>query len=91
MRPLFAALARSVSLRELSCDLYYISADCARDVILPAVRANTSLRSPVFCYHIMMESFPPELDQAMRLVRSRQTGGASHESAQQWSAPLRSA
>ena len=42
--PLFDALPRNSHLRELDCSLTGMSAAFARDVVLPAVRANTSLR-----------------------------------------------
>ena len=44
MRPLFEALPRNTKLRELDCMHNLRSAAFVRDVVLPAVRANTSLR-----------------------------------------------
>ena len=48
MRPLFAALAASTTLRRLDCSRNDISAECAREHILPAVRANASMRELSF-------------------------------------------
>jgi hypothetical protein len=45
LRPLFAALPRNTHLRTLDCQSNDMSAACGRDVLLPALRANTSLRS----------------------------------------------
>jgi hypothetical protein len=44
LRPLFEALPRSTHLRTLSCQGKHMRAAFARDVLLPALRANTSLR-----------------------------------------------
>jgi hypothetical protein len=66
LRPLFAAVARSTTLRELYCSGNEVSADCARDCILPAVQDNTSLR------HLFMNRGIPELQQAMALVKKFQ-------------------
>jgi len=44
MHPLFAAVAQSTRLRELDCSYYQMSAEFARDVMLPAIRRNASLR-----------------------------------------------
>jgi hypothetical protein len=44
MAPLFGALATNTHLRSLACSHNNISDACARDVLLPAVRANTGLR-----------------------------------------------
>jgi hypothetical protein len=44
LRPLFAAVAQSTSLRRLDCRWYSISPEFARSVVLPAIRSNTSLR-----------------------------------------------
>ena len=43
LRPLFQALPRNTHLRALSCHCNNLSASFARDVALPAVRANASL------------------------------------------------
>jgi hypothetical protein len=43
MRPLFQALPRNTHLRRLECTHNALSDEFARDVLLPAVRANTSL------------------------------------------------
>jgi hypothetical protein len=45
LRPLFAALARNSHLRELRCAFNGLSKACARDALLPAVRACASLRA----------------------------------------------
>ena len=45
MRPLLDALALNTHLRELNCSDVGMSEVFARDVFLPAVRANTSLRT----------------------------------------------
>jgi hypothetical protein len=45
LRPLFAALAGNRTLRTLNCRANNISRECARDIMLPAVRANASLRN----------------------------------------------
>ena len=71
MRPLFAAVARSGRLRELPCNYNEISAACARDVVLPAVQTNASLRQISFA---QSEPRIDELAQAEKLVRAR--GGA---------------
>jgi hypothetical protein len=44
LRPLFEALPANSHLRELDCSMNNISDAFAADVLLPAVRANTSLR-----------------------------------------------
>jgi hypothetical protein len=44
LRPLFEALPRNTYLRTLDISRNGISSDFARDVLLPAVRANTGLR-----------------------------------------------
>ena len=43
LAPLFAALPHATHLRELNCSTNGVSASFARDVLLPAVRANSSL------------------------------------------------
>jgi hypothetical protein len=65
--PLFTALAQNMTLRTLLLPSNAISRECARDVILPAVRANTSLRELEFD-----EPDIPELVEAEQLVRRRQ-------------------
>ena len=45
MRPLLEALPGNAHLHVLKCSSNYMSAAFARDVLLPAMRANTSLRS----------------------------------------------
>jgi hypothetical protein len=65
VRPLFAAVAGSTRLRTLHCYNNGISANCAREAVLPAIQANTSLRMLRFASDI------PELQQAMALVHAR--------------------
>ena len=65
-RPLFAAVARSRRLRVLRCAENDISTACARDVVLPAVQANASLRHLEFD-----EPGIDELEQAQALVQGR--------------------
>ena len=47
LQPLFAAIGNSRSLRTLYCSGNVIDAECARDIVLPAVRRNTSLQTMV--------------------------------------------
>ena len=49
--PLFDALPRNNHLRKLSCRSTGMSEAFARDVVLPAVRANTSLRTLYASWH----------------------------------------
>ena len=65
--PLFASLAQNTMLRTLTLFGNGISRECARDVIMPAVRANTSLRELKFGQQLI-----PELVEAEQLVRGRQ-------------------
>jgi hypothetical protein len=44
LRPLFAAVAKSTTLRKLDCRRNNISVQFALSVVLPAIRSNTSLR-----------------------------------------------
>ena len=67
LRPLFEAFAGNRTLRTLSCRGNEISRSFARDVILPAVRANASLRKLLFGQNDI-----PELVQAEQLVVARQ-------------------
>jgi hypothetical protein len=62
--PLFAALAQNTTLRKLDLEENDISRECARDVVLPAVRANTTLRELLFGQPDI-----PELVEAEVLVR----------------------
>jgi hypothetical protein len=58
MRPLFTALPANTHLRQLQCAYNDESEACARHVLLPAVRANASLRalgSPSFGTGIQRE------------------------------------
>jgi hypothetical protein len=48
MRLIFAAVAGSTRLRELDCSWNGVTVECAREAILPAVRANSSLRKLKF-------------------------------------------
>jgi hypothetical protein len=43
LRALFTALPRNTHLRKLACATHIVSGPFARDVLLPSVRANTSL------------------------------------------------
>jgi len=65
LRPLFAAVAHSTRLRKLDCSVNHISESCAREAILPAVQANTSLRE------LVLDNDNHELEKAMGLVRAR--------------------
>jgi hypothetical protein len=65
--PLFAALAQNTAIRTMLLTGTGISRECARDVVLPAVRANTSLRELEFGQPDI-----PELMEAEQLVRQRQ-------------------
>jgi hypothetical protein len=67
VRPLFAAVAGSTRLRTLICCDNGISANCAREAVLPAIQANTSLRKLDSGYARAI----PELQQATALVRAR--------------------
>jgi hypothetical protein len=67
VRPLFAAVAGSTRLRTLNCYGSNISANCAREAVLPAIQANTSLRK----LDLDFARDIPELQQAMALVRAR--------------------
>ncbi len=74
LRPLFEALPRNSHLRELNCSGYNdISAAFATNVLLPAVRANTSLRTLIT--HEMYERPSDAAREAEALVTSR--GSAS--------------
>jgi len=67
--PLFAALARpSARLRVLDCRSNNISQDCFRNTILPALRANTSLRE----LYVDEQDDCAELKEAMELVAERE-------------------
>jgi hypothetical protein len=65
--PLFAALAQNTTLRKLFLWDNAISRECARDVVLPAVQANKSLRELEF-----RQPDIPELVEAGQLVHGRQ-------------------
>ena len=74
--PLFDALSRNNHLRELECVMTGMSAAFARDVVLPTVRANTSLRKLVVSEQWLDEGgngveAPPELLEAEALVAAR--------------------
>jgi hypothetical protein len=64
LRALFEALPRNTHLRKLKCSDNAISASFARDVLLPAVRANVSLRE-------LDAGHTPYAMQAAALVRDR--------------------
>jgi len=65
LRPLFQAVAVNTTLYRLDCFRNNISAACARDVVLPAVRANTSLRL------LKLGWDAPELVEAVEFVYAR--------------------
>jgi hypothetical protein len=65
--PLFAALAKNTTLLTLILTHNGISRECAQDVVLPAVRANTSRRDLSFG-----QTDIPELAEAGQLVHGRQ-------------------
>jgi hypothetical protein len=68
LRPLFEALPGNTHLRTLDCSYNYLSDEFAADVLLPAVRANTSLRA------LITHAGEPFLDAALEaeaLVKSR--------------------
>jgi hypothetical protein len=65
LRPLFEALRRNSHLRELDCSHNNLSEAFARDVLLPAVRANTSLRELQHTEHTW-----PDQAEAGRIVNS---------------------
>lgn len=69
LAPLFAGVARSSRLLSLKCSYEDVSAACARDVILPAVQANASLRK----LHLQngRTARIPEMNQAVALVALR--------------------
>jgi hypothetical protein len=63
MRPLCAALARNKHVRTLRCEDNGLTAAFAREVLLPAVRANTSLR-------LLVATDAPEEDATLREVEA---------------------
>jgi hypothetical protein len=66
LRPLFEAVAGNRMLRMLNYADRDISRECARDIILPAVRANASLRELQFSRPDI-----PDLTEAEQLVAAR--------------------
>ena len=70
LRPVFDALADRTGLYMLRCAGNGVSRELARDVVLPAVRANTAL-----CELEFKQPAIPELAEAKRLS---QRGGAAH-------------
>jgi hypothetical protein len=72
MQTIFQAVARSTSLRRLECAYNCILPNCARDHILPAVRANASLRVLSFYWGGTAEKHKfAELAAAEALVAAR--------------------
>jgi hypothetical protein len=71
LRPLFEALPENRTLRSLYCSYNSISRECARDVILPAVRANASLQTLHFRSPGLPDT-PKLLLEAEQLVAARQ-------------------
>ena len=76
MRPLLDALALNTHLRELDCSNTGMSEAFARHVFLPAVRANTSLRTLTASepWEIMGDETPPAVLEAEALVAARRNG-----------------
>jgi hypothetical protein len=76
LRPLFEALAGNRTLRTLDCSGNSISSKWARDVVLPAVRANASRRKLDFRREFgqlaITDDAIPELAEAEELVAARQ-------------------
>ena len=66
LRPVFEALSRGSGLGSLHCEGNGVSREFARGVVLPAVRANASLRKLEFGQPEM-----PELVEAEALVNAR--------------------
>jgi hypothetical protein len=73
LRPLFEALPGNSHLRTLDCSINRISAAFAADVLLPAVRANTSLRTLIT--HADYEQQSDAAREAMALVARRSGQG----------------
>ena len=67
LAPIFEALPRFSTLKELHFSYETISREFARDVILPAVRANSSLRTLSFGQYCVL----PELLEAQAIVAAR--------------------
>lgn len=63
--PLFAAVADNTRLRSLTC-YFYMDEQCARDVVLPAIRKNTSLLELSYS-----DSRIPSLAMAREIVEGR--------------------
>jgi hypothetical protein len=78
LAPIFEVLPRSSTLKELHFHGEEISREFARDVILPAVRANSSLRE--LSFHSYDEGHDeellPELVEAQAIVAARTQPGA---------------
>jgi hypothetical protein len=75
LRPLFEALPANTYLRTLVCSWNDISQAFAADVLLPAVRANSSLRT-LLAAHTILGQWPP-LEEAAELVRHRAQAAAA--------------
>jgi len=72
LAPIFEALPRSSTLKEVNFNYERISRKFARDVILTAVRANTSLRRLSFGhYDFSLNSLLSELVEAQAIVAAR--------------------
>jgi hypothetical protein len=69
-RPLIEALRVNTHLRELHCGSSDLTQTFAADVLLPAVRANASLRELKYCPRLV--DLPDAGHEAMQLVRARQ-------------------
>jgi hypothetical protein len=74
LRPLLDALPTNTHLRKLDVSWNDMSAACARDVLLPAVRANTSLRKLGAAFH---HGRNRAVDAAVALVAARATVDAA--------------
>lgn len=72
LSPLFKGVGRSVTLRELLCDVPENPHYALLDFIVAAVRANTSLQSLMFDWNASSGPKPAQLQEAERLVLDRQ-------------------
>ena len=87
LEPLFAAVAVSTTLRQLCCTGNGISPECVREVVLPAIQANTSLVYLEMNVDVVDDDAVydaedgavvcPELDQARAIVRARAAAEAA--------------
>jgi hypothetical protein len=75
LRPLFDALPANTHLRVLDISFIYLSAAFARDVLLPAVRADTSLRK-LRAQCVFNPEHAPFMREAENVVAERAAGDA---------------